>query len=80
MIEFNNSSLNSVTLDELTVYYQQILDTEDHSSDTIYQLYDSEYILKLSDDITDQMGVLLMIIIVKSYRQSTYRTSTFGLN
>ncbi|MEC7127049.1 MAG: amino acid permease, partial [Bacteroidota bacterium] len=61
LIEFNNLlSLNfSDILDELTVYYQQILDSEDHSSDTIYQLYDSEYILKLSEEIADQMGVFI---------------------
>ena len=61
LIEFNKLlSLNlSETLDELTVYYQQILDSEDHSSDTIYQLYDSEYILKLSEEITEKMGVFI---------------------
>ncbi len=46
-------------LDELTLYYQQILDSEDHTSDTIYQLYDSEYILNLSKEISDQFGIFI---------------------
>ena len=61
LLEFNQhlSSNISDALDELTIYYQQILDSDDHSSDTIYQLYDSEYILKLSEEITDQLGILM---------------------
>ena len=61
LIEFNKhlSSNISDALDELTIYYQQILDSDDHSSDTIYQLYDSEYILKLSEERTDQLGIFI---------------------
>ena len=49
-IDFNNqlSSSTNELIDELTAYYQKILDAHQYNSDTIYQLYDSEYVLKLS--------------------------------
>ena len=57
-IDFNykfSSSTNEL-LDELTTYYQKILDAHQYNSDTIYQLYDSEYVLKLSEEIAENFS------------------------
>ena len=57
-IDFNNqlSSSTNELLDELTAYYQKILDAHHYNSDTIYQLYDSEYVLKLSEEIAENFS------------------------
>ena len=57
-IDFNNqlSSSTNELLDELTAYYQKILDAHQYISDTIYQLYDSEYVLKLSEEIAENFS------------------------
>ena len=57
-IDFNNqlSSSTNELLDELTAYYQKILDAHQYNSDTIYQLYDSEYVLKLSEEIAENFS------------------------